>query len=93
MFGFIIAVVAGFLTPTLEAPVARPIARMLEKHITLEASETRVIAFMVAVLGAAIVAALLDSGSTFTVILGTIIGYFLTRLVAAGRSAADARKS
>ncbi len=92
MLGFIVAAVAGFFTPQLEAPLARPIARMLEQHITLEAAETRLIAFIVAMLGAGIVASLLDSGSAFWMILGGALGYFATRLVAAARAAMDARK-
>ena len=48
MFGFLAAIVAGFVTPQLEAPVARPLARKLEKYITLEASETRLLAFIIA---------------------------------------------
>ncbi|MEN8896089.1 MAG: hypothetical protein ABF248_08375 [Yoonia sp.] len=92
MLGFIVAAVAGFIAPQLEAPVARPLARMLEKHITLEAAETRLLAFIVALLGAGIVGSLLDSGSTFWMVLGAALGYFGTRLVAAARAFMDARK-
>jgi len=92
MLGFIVAAIAGFVTPQLEAPVARPAARFLEKHITLEASETRLIAFIVAMLAAGVVANLLGSGSVFWMILGGALGYFATRLVAAARAAMDARK-
>lgn len=93
MLGFIVAAIAGFITPQLETPVARPLARMMEKHITLEAAETRLIAFIVAMLGAGIVASLLDSGSAFWMILGGAFGYFATRLVAAARAIMDARKA
>lgn len=91
MFGFLAAIVAGFVTPQLEAPLARPLARKLEKYITLEAAETRLLAFIIAMLGAGIASALLDSGSTFWVILGGALGYFGTRLVGAAREMMDAR--
>lgn len=92
MLGFIAAVIAGFVTPQLEAPAARPVARFMEKHITLEATETRLIAFIIAMLAAGVVASLLNSGSVFWMVLGGALGYFGTRLVAAARSAMDARK-
>ena len=92
MLGFLAAIVAGFVTPQLEAPLARPLARKMEKYITLEASETRLIAFILAMLAAGVASALLASGSTFWVILGGALGYFGTRLVAAAREVMDARK-
>lgn len=91
MLGFLVAVAAGFATPHLEGPVARPLAKMMEKYITLEVSEIRLIAFMVAMLAAGVVSALLHSGMTFWVILGGALGYFATRIVAATREAIDAR--
>lgn len=92
MLGFLAAIVAGFVTPQLEAPIARPLARKMEKYITLEASETRLIAFIIAMLAAGIVASLLDSGGAFWIVLGGALGYFGTRLVAAIREMMDARK-
>ncbi len=91
MFGFLAAVVAGFVTPQLDAPVARPLVRKMEKYFTVELAETRLIAFIVAMLAAGVVSALLDSGSTFWVILGGALGYFGTRLVAAISEAMAAR--
>lgn len=93
MLGFLIAIAAGFATPHLEAPVARPLAKMMEKHFTVEASEVRLIAFMVAMLAAGVVSALLHSGMTFWVILGGAIGYFGSRLIAAAREIIDARRN
>ena len=92
MLGFIVAAIAGFVTPQLETPVARPFVRLAEKHITLEASETRLIAFILAMLAAGFIGSLLDSGSAFWMILGGALGYFATRLIAAGRAVMDARK-
>ena len=93
MLGFIIAAVAGFLTPQLEGPVADPIAKAMQGHIKVEPTEKRLIAFMVAMLIAGIASALLNSGTTFWVILGGVLGYFGTRLFEAGKKAVDARNS
>ena len=93
MFGFLIAIAAGFITPMIETPIAKPIVKLMKRYITLEALELRLIAFMAALLGAAIVSALLDSGSTFAIVVGAIIGYFLTRLIAAGRETYEDRNS
>lgn len=91
MFGFLIAVVAGFLTPHIETPLARPVARALEGQMTLEAHELRLIAFMIMLLAAAILSALMDTGSVFTVVLGAIIGYFLLRIVGVVKAAVDGK--
>lgn len=93
MLGFIVSIVAGFIVPHLEAPVGRPLAKLMSKHITLEDTETRLISFIVAMLGAGIVASLLESGSMFWMTLGGALGYFGARLVAAGKTAVDARKT
>lgn len=93
MLGFIVSVVAGFVTPHLEGPVGRPIARFLAKHITLEESETRLITFVVAMMGAGVIASLIHSGSMFWMMLGGALGYFGQRLVAAGKTAIDNRKA
>lgn len=93
MLGFIVSVIAGYAVPHLEGPLGRPIAKFLAKHIALEETETRLITFVVAMLGAGIVAALLDSGSAFWMILGGALGYFGARLVAAGKVMVENRKS
>jgi ABC-type microcin C transport system permease subunit YejE len=80
MLGFLIAAAAGFLTPQIESAVAKPLMSALEKHIPVTPSETSAIAFMVALLGAAVLGALVDSGSVFGVITGAILGYFGLRI-------------
>lgn len=92
MLGFIVAVVAGFLTPYADPPLARPLARLLEGRITLVASEVRLIAFMLVMLGAGAAAVLLDSGSAFWVMVGGVLGYFGTRIVALLRDLIDKRR-
>jgi hypothetical protein len=51
------------------------------------------LAFVIAMLVAGVVGALLDSGSAFWMILGGALGYFGARLVTAVRTALEARKN
>ena len=92
MLGFLAAVIAGFVTPTLQDTLAKPVAQALAPRITLEPGELRLLAFMIAMLIAGIVANLLHSGSTFWVILGGVLGYFAPRLVAAAKDGMDQRR-
>ncbi|MFQ1702307.1 hypothetical protein ACJ5NV_17110 [Loktanella agnita] len=85
MLGFIIAVIAGFLTPQLEGPIGGPIVKAMEGHIPVEPNEKRLIAFMVAMLIAGIASALLNSGTAFWIILGGVLGYFGLRMYEAGK--------
>lgn len=91
MLGFLIAALAGFLTPQIEAPLAGPIVKTLERHISIAPTEKRLVAFMVALLAAAICAALLESGTTFGVILGAILGYFGQRIFVLLKKIIDGR--
>ncbi len=91
MLGFIIAVVAGFLTPYAETPLARPVAAVMGDRVPLEAGELRVLAFIIVMLLAGVAANLLHSGSAFWIILGGAVGYFGTRLVSAAQGAMDKR--
>ena len=97
MLGFLVAALAGFLTPQLEGPVAGPIAKFLEGYFPIEPSEKRLIAFMAALIAAAICANLLDSGTTFGVIVGAVVGYFglrvynLLKRIIQARTDADSR--
>lgn len=81
MLGFLIAAVAGYLTPQLEGPVAGPVVKVLETYFPVAANERRLIAFMLALLAAAVLAAAFDSGSVFGIIFGAILGYFGTRIL------------
>lgn len=91
MLGFIVAVIAGFLVPMIEKPVTMPVVKFLGGYLKVDPSETRAVGFMIAILGAAIVAALLDSGTTFGIVLGAVLGYFGQRLYALLRRIIDAR--
>ncbi|MEJ8560282.1 hypothetical protein QTO30_02870 [Yoonia sp. GPGPB17] len=92
MLGFLIAAAAGFLTPQLEGPVAGPIVKTLEGHFPIAANERRLIAFMVALLAAAILAAAFDSGSIFGITIGAIVGYFGTRIFEALKKVIEGRR-
>ncbi|MEL6683578.1 MAG: hypothetical protein AAFQ09_13220 [Pseudomonadota bacterium] len=85
MFGFIIAVAAGFFTPLIGGPLVDPIVKALGNHITIEAHERPLVAFMLALLIAGIASAVLVSGTPFWIILGSILGYFGSRIVEAAK--------
>lgn len=91
MFGFIIAFVAGFLTPHIEAPLARPLARALAPHIPFEEGETRLLAFILALVGAGVLCALFDTGSPLGVAIAAALGHFALRLLAAAQAALEKR--
>ena len=86
MFGFLIAVGAGFLVPHLEQSVARPIAVQLRKFLTVADTEMTAIAIMAAMFGAAVVSSILGAGSAIGLSVGVFIGYFATRIFAAANS-------
>lgn len=80
MFGFLIALVAGYLVPQLDKPVARPLIKVASKYMDFEEVETRLISFVVAMIVAAILSAVFDSGSALGLIVGTLLGYFALRI-------------
>lgn len=82
MFGFLIALGAGFAIPHLKQPVVGPIMAQLRKFITVDEAETAAIAVMVATFGAAVVASVFDTGSAIGISIGVFIGYFATRILA-----------
>jgi len=92
MLGFIVAVIAGFLTPHAETPVAAPLARWIERWIPMRPGEVRLLAFALMLLAAGLVSVLLDSGSAFWIVLGGTLGYFGTRIVTAFREQVQHRR-
>lgn len=91
MFGFLIALGAGFLTPFLEKPLAEPMAKALETQIKIEPAEMRLLAFMIAMLIGAICCAALGTGSMFSIVIGASLGYFGTRIIDVVKSAVDGK--
>ncbi|SFS13464.1 hypothetical protein [Yoonia litorea] len=91
MLGFIVAFIAGLLVPKIEETVTAPVKAFLQNYFKVEPAETRAISFMIALLGAAVISALLESGSTFAIALGVVLGYFGTRLYALIKRVIEAR--
>lgn len=92
MFGFIISVVCGAATPMLEGPVAKPVAAMLSNVIELDDTELRLLAFMLAMVIAAILCVVFGTGSLLGLIIGGMLGYFGARLVRWGKTALENRR-
>ncbi|PUB13244.1 hypothetical protein [Yoonia sediminilitoris] len=90
MLGFLIAAVAGYLTPQLEDSVGDPIVKMLRRYMAVDPGEKRLVTFMVLLLAVAVLAIFAHSGSPFWLILGAIVGYFGPRLFNAGKKQIDA---
>jgi len=81
MLGFLIAVAAGAVTPMIEGPVARPVAQAMANNFELAEGELRVLAFMIAMVAAGVLCALLGSGSALGLAFGGALGYFGLRLL------------
>lgn len=90
MLGFIIALIGGFAAPYLDDMAARPVADALpKKTMAVEDGEIRALSVLIALLVVTLVCTIFNSGSLFGIAVGMVIGYFLTRLVAALKQAAD----
>jgi len=92
MLGFIIAVAAGFLTPHIETPIAKPLAEAIRPAVALEPGELRLLSFMVAMILAAVLSAVFSTGSALGLMIGGALGYFALRLTEAAKSASGGRK-
>ena len=91
MIGFIVAIIAGFLTPQIQAAVAQPLAKALG-FLTIEEAEMPVLGFMVAMLAAALIAVIFGSGSALGIAVGLCLGYFGTRLAQIVQDAISGKK-
>ena len=80
MLGFLIAIGAGVVTPMIEGPVARPVAQALAENVALEDGELRTLAFMIAMIAAGLICAMLGTGSALSLAVGGTLGYFGARL-------------
>ena len=81
MFGFLIALAGGFVSPMLEGPAARPVAKMMGGKIELEDGEIGALAFMIAMIVAGVLCAIFSAGTPLTLAVGGTLGYFGTRIV------------
>ena len=80
MFGFIIAVAAGFFTTQLQTSVAPTVAKTLSA-LEISKAEHDALGVLLAVIIAAVVTTVIGSGNALTVAVGVTIGYFATRLL------------
>lgn len=80
MLGFLIAVAGGAVTPMIEGPLARPVARAMGGNIEIADTELRALAFMIAMIGAGILCAVFGTGSPLGLAVGGTLGYFGMRL-------------
>lgn len=93
MLGFTIAVAAGYLTPYADGPLSIPIIARAAPLVKIAPGETRLVSFMILMLIVGVLAAILQSGSAFWLLLGGIIGYFAVRFFDSGKRAVDRRKA
>ena len=93
MLGFLIALIAGGVTPMLETPIARPVARMMGNNVELADGELRALAFMVAMIIAGILCAVFSTGTPLSLAIGGTLGYFGMRLLRWGQRAIEDRRS
>jgi hypothetical protein len=92
MLGFLIAIAAGAATPMAEGPIGRPLAQMLGDAITIEDGELRVLTFMLVMIAAALLSALLGTGTAPGLAVGGALGYFGARILRVLQRTIDARR-
>lgn len=92
MLGFLIAIAAGAVTPMLEGPVARPIARMMGNNVEVADGELRALSFMVALIAAGVLCAIFSTGTPLSLAVGGTLGAFGMRLIGWFRRAIDSTK-
>lgn len=93
MFGIIIGLIAGFLTPHADSTVARPVAAQLRRFIEVSESEMRVLSVIIMGVLAGAASVFLHSSNAFWVALAVGVGYFGTRLMDGARKGMDNRKA
>lgn len=90
MFGFFVAVGAGFLTPQIQVSLAPVVAKALS-FLSIEESEHDVLGFMLVVLAAGFIATVFGSGNALGVAIGVALGYFAKRIVSIVMEATSGR--
>jgi urea transporter len=93
MFGFLIAIAAGAVTPMVEDPLARRAAKSMGQHVEVQENEVRALAFMIAMIIAGVVCNVLDTGSPLGLAVGGALGYFGARLLRWGQRRIEDRRS
>ncbi len=93
MFGFLIAVIGGAVTPMIEAPLARPVARMMGESFDVKDTELRALAFMIAMIIAGVLCSVFNSGSALGLAVGGALGYFGMRLLRTAQRMIEDKRS
>lgn len=81
MLGFVLAAGLGWMTPQIHNALEQPVIKAVSYKITLKDGEERLIGFVIVLLIAAVLAALLNSGSALGIAIGCVLGYFGPRLI------------
>lgn len=81
MLGFLIAIAAGAATPKIEDLAARPLAQLMGKNVEVFDDELPVLAFIIGMLIAAVLSAIVSNGSALALVIGGTLGFFGLRIV------------
>ncbi len=92
MFGFLIALAAGAVTPMLELPLAHPIARMISQNDDVKDTELRALAFMIAMIIAGVLCSVFNTGSPLGLAIGGTLGYFGLRILRTAQRMIEERR-
>lgn len=84
---FILAIIAGFVTPMVEGTVTGILQKAQTDDIQIEAGEYRALTFAILLLGVAILANVTGvTANAVPLLVGGILGLFATRLINAVKS-------
>ncbi len=91
---FILAIIAGFVTPMVEGTVSGFLQKLQTKDIQIEAGENRALTFAILLLGVAVLANITGvSANAFWLLIGGILGLFAMRIIAAVKGMASKKKT
>lgn len=83
MLGFILALGAGFLTPHVQDPLARPVAKAIKGLVDIPDNELSALSFILTMTVAGFVTWLIGTDtSPFWFMAGGALGFVVVRLVA-----------
>ena len=91
MLGFLFGLIGGFVTPSLDGALGRPVAKALSGFIEVEEAEIRLLSFLLVMLIVGVLCAIFNTGSVLGVLVGAVIGYFLLRISGAIKAMIDNR--
>ncbi len=83
---FILAAIAGFVTPMVEGTFSGMLQKLQSKDIQIEDGEYRTLTFAILLLGVAVLANITGvSANAFWLLVGGILGLFAMRIIAAAK--------